>query len=62
MSAQSLSEVLEEVNKQLTWVGPNGKVMGHVVLKRAKAEVLFIELKALLEVVSLFGVANDNDK
>ena len=53
MSARSLEGLLREIEGQLNWTGPNGKKMGHVVLKREKAEVLFAELSALLQLSSL---------
>ena len=56
MSAKSLSEVLNIVEDQLNWKGPNGKVMGHVVLSRDKAEELFKELTGLLEVVEIMTI------
>jgi hypothetical protein len=32
--------VMERIREQLDWRGPTGKVLGHVVLSRADAEIL----------------------
>lgn len=47
MSAKSLIEVLKDIETQLNWKGPNGKVLGHITIPRHKAEILFNELSAL---------------
>ena len=39
-----LQDILDELIHQLDWVGPNGKVMGHVVLKRSDAADLVREI------------------
>lgn len=34
------SDVLAEIKEQLAWRGPNGGMMGHIVVTRAKMEIL----------------------
>jgi hypothetical protein len=34
------AEVLQEIENQLAWRGPNGGKMGHIVLTRGQAESL----------------------
>lgn len=58
MSAQSLIEVLKDIETQLNWKGLNDKVVGHIVIPRAKAEILFRELSALAILDDKNSVAN----
>jgi hypothetical protein len=41
------NEILEEIGRQIEWSGPNGKHLGHVVLKRDDAICLLEWLKSL---------------
>lgn len=53
MSTNALARVLVNIASQLAWKGPNGKVMGHVVISRDKAEILFNEMEALMKLAQL---------
>jgi hypothetical protein len=44
-------EVLAEMRRQLAWVGPSGRMQGHVVIERHRAESLLAWLATALSPV-----------
>jgi hypothetical protein len=41
-----MNEVITEIERQLAWTGPGGRVQGHIVLTREQATALVTELRA----------------
>jgi len=39
-SSELLVQAIEKMQRDLDWRGPNGKVLGHIVLKRAHAHAI----------------------
>jgi len=56
MGANDIISGLEEIKSQLDWKGPNGKVAGHIVLKRENAVTLFKGVLALIDLLRLIDL------
>ena len=54
-----LVEAIEKIQRDLDWRGPNGKVMGHVVLNRAQAYAIVETL--VTKIVEIARREEDND-
>jgi hypothetical protein len=50
-------EVLQKIRADLEWRGPNGNVLGNIVLPRAAAEALLNETEAEAILVAMFALS-----
>jgi hypothetical protein len=44
----TLQSIITELERQLNWEGPGGRVQGHVVMSRHQAEFILEELRKRL--------------